>query len=238
MANQSKATYPSMPTSSWHKLREQFKRTIPSVVTDSYISSVFDITEKSARSNILPSLRYTGLIDNEGKPTDLAVKWRDDGQYQEVCEQMRREIYSSELIDLGYDNASQRNEIQRWFANSIKVGATAARKMTSFYLLLCESDPNKVAPKKATPKKVAPKKVTQSNEQKTKAKADRQGEHSSTSESQDSTELQGASRVIQENRGPELHFNIQIHISPDSTVDQIDAVFASMAKHLSSLTQR
>lgn len=31
---------------------------------------------------------------------------------------------------------------------------------------------------------------------------------------------------------PALHIDIQIHISPEATVDQIDQIFASMAKHL------
>lgn len=32
--------------------------------------------------------------------------------------------------------------------------------------------------------------------------------------------------------GPGLHIDIQIHISPESTPDQIDKIFESMAKHL------
>lgn len=32
--------------------------------------------------------------------------------------------------------------------------------------------------------------------------------------------------------GPSLHIDIQVHISPEASVDQIDHVFASMAKHL------
>ena len=32
--------------------------------------------------------------------------------------------------------------------------------------------------------------------------------------------------------GPEVHIDIQIHISPESTADQIDKIFESMAKHL------
>jgi Family of unknown function (DUF5343) len=32
--------------------------------------------------------------------------------------------------------------------------------------------------------------------------------------------------------GPEVHIDIQIHISPESSSDQIDKIFASMAKHL------
>ena len=228
MANEAKATYPKIPKLSWEKLREQFKKTLPSTATDSYIASVLEIKQNSARRTILPTLRSIGLIDNEGKPTDLAVKWRDDNQYQEVCESMRRKIYPSELIDLGYNNISQRDQIQSWFANHTLVGESAARQMTSFYLLLCEADPN-----------TAPlNKVNQSKNQKTKTKANGQGEHSSTNKSQDLPDLQNSNQANQENSGPELHFNIQIHISPDSTVDQIDAVFASMAKHLGSLNQR
>ena len=34
---------------------------------------------------------------------------------------------------------------------------------------------------------------------------------------------------------PELHIDIQIHISPQSTDTQIEKVFESMAKHLKEL---
>jgi len=34
------------------------------------------------------------------------------------------------------------------------------------------------------------------------------------------------------NAGPAVHIDIQIHISPESTADQIDKIFESMAKHL------
>ena len=30
----------------------------------------------------------------------------------------------------------------------------------------------------------------------------------------------------------DLHIDLQIHISPDSTAEQIETIFASMAKHL------
>jgi hypothetical protein len=32
--------------------------------------------------------------------------------------------------------------------------------------------------------------------------------------------------------GPALHIDIQVHISPEASPDQIDKIFASMAKHL------
>ena len=37
---------------------------------------------------------------------------------------------------------------------------------------------------------------------------------------------------------PNLHIDLQIHISPDSTPDQIDTIFASMAKHLYGMNNK
>lgn len=37
---------------------------------------------------------------------------------------------------------------------------------------------------------------------------------------------------IRKTVSPSVHIDIQIHISPDSTANQIDQIFASMAKHL------
>jgi len=41
-----------------------------------------------------------------------------------------------------------------------------------------------------------------------------------------------AKQEKQSNFQPKIHIDVQIHISPESTADQIDQIFASMAKHL------
>ena len=33
-------------------------------------------------------------------------------------------------------------------------------------------------------------------------------------------------------QNPSLHIDLQIHISPEASADQIDSIFASIAKHL------
>ncbi|KDB96737.1 hypothetical protein AZ19_0498 [Bordetella bronchiseptica E012] len=33
---------------------------------------------------------------------------------------------------------------------------------------------------------------------------------------------------------PSVHIDVQVHISPDTTPEQIDRIFASMSKHLGS----
>ena len=34
------------------------------------------------------------------------------------------------------------------------------------------------------------------------------------------------------NSGPSVHIDLQVHISPEASPDQIDNIFSSMAKHL------
>jgi hypothetical protein len=37
---------------------------------------------------------------------------------------------------------------------------------------------------------------------------------------------------------PQLHINIQLHVSPETTADQIDKIFESMAKHLKGFASK
>ena len=48
-----------------------------------------------------------------------------------------------------------------------------------------------------------------------------------------SVRMNGQGKLVhQRAAGPDLHLDIQIHISSDATAQQIDQIFASMAKHL------
>lgn len=41
-----------------------------------------------------------------------------------------------------------------------------------------------------------------------------------------------AGKASAQHHGPSVHIDIQVHIAPESSADQIDQIFASMAKHL------
>lgn len=56
MVNNKKSSFPLMPISHWWTLRTKFQQSIPGVVTDSYIATVLNMKEASARGNILPYL--------------------------------------------------------------------------------------------------------------------------------------------------------------------------------------
>ncbi len=207
-----KKAYPMMPVRQWWALRDRFRRSIPSIVTASYLASALEMDERSAQNNILPTLRATGLIDAEGKPTDLVVRWRDDDDYKAVCEEIRKKVYPKELIEVAPDASTERTKIERWFANATRAGENAVNKMASFYLLLAEGNPAKATgggpvPERERTKRPAPAKPAR------KAKV----EHPDN-----------RSRAIE----PSIHLNVQVHLSPEATPEQIDAIFASMARHL------
>lgn len=219
--NQKKKTYPQMPVTRWWELRERFKKTIPATVTPSYVASALDMSERSASANILPTLRVTKIIDGDGKPTDRAVKWRDDGQYKHVCDAIRKEVYPKELLDLAPDEeAADREEVQRWFANTTGVGHAGANKMASLYMALLQAEPGKAPGAAAAKPKAGDKRPREEAAARERTGGRRQAEA-------------GRRREVEVQRGPpSIHLNVQVHISPDMTAEQIDQVFESMARHL------
>jgi hypothetical protein len=217
-------SYPKIPGQTWWKLRESFKKTVPPVLTKASLAAMLSITEESARANILGPLKTIGIIDDTGKPTDLAYEWRDDNNYGEACIKIREKLYPAELYgsfnDIESTNADQ---IARWFISSTRCGQATAKSYANFYLLLLKATPNdnleqekssktKNATEKPSPRLNNPKESIASK----RAKA---VSHDRTTEKK----ISGM---------PELHINIQLHISPESTAEQIDKIFESMAKHL------
>lgn len=224
MAEDTKERYPNMPTNSWLTLRKKFRTTIPAKVTPSYLASVLQISENSAKNNILPSLAITGIVDEEGKPTDRAVKWRDDAQYTNVCKEIKEDIYPQEILDLASDENFDRTSVKSWFANRLGVGENASSKFASFFVTLDEADSDKEATiptqKKTKPKTEKKSKVSTSSENDKKSK-------DAVSSQQDREKEKPVGKFQ-----PKLHIDVQIHISADSSAEQIDLIFASMAKHL------
>ena len=224
MAEDIKERYPNMPTNNWLALRKKFRNTIPAKASSSYLSSALQITEDSAKNNILPSLRITGIVDEEGKPTERAVKWRDDAQYSQVCKEIMEDVYPQELLDLASDENFDRSSVQSWFANRLRVGENASRKFASFFVTLNQADLSKET---ETPER-----------NKNKPKVERKPKVFVSKQNEEKPEpIINSHQEVEKDRTtnrfqPKLHIDVQIHISPDSSAEQIDAIFASMAKHL------
>ena len=219
-----KKSFPMLPVAHWWELRKKFKQSIPGVVTDSYIATVLGMQVGSARGNVLPYLKQIGIIDDEGKTLDRAKLWRDDGRYPDVCKAIVKEVYPAELLDAVPDPKTNRGQAERWFAHSTGTGQVAVRRMAGLYEVLVEADPSKQPDKD---KKEKPQKEKQRKAARPVGGATSIGTTPAQPAASGATD-NSAKRQL----APEININLQVHISADATPDQIDQIFASMAKHI------
>ena len=227
MAEQ-KQSFPMLPINHWWALRKKFKQSIPGVVTDSYLATVLNMQENSARANVLPYLKQLQIIDEEGKTGERAKLWRDDGHYAEVCKAIREEIYPAELLDAVPNPNTDRNQAERWFANRTGAGDSAAKRMAAVYAVLVAADASKQPDQE---KKEQPRKVSQERPTPRATKAIPPSPTVPLAATYQDRHREG---LPERQQIPGININLEIHISADSTPDQIDQIFASMAKHIYS----
>ncbi|HEX3024876.1 MAG TPA: DUF5343 domain-containing protein [Chitinophagaceae bacterium] len=216
--------FPNIPVMHWNNLRAQFKRSIPGTISSNYLATVLDMTETSAKANILPSLRQIGLLDNEGKINqDLAKKFRDDDLYPKFCDEIVKKIYPQGLRDAFPDKDLNRDRIKKWFMNHTSVGNSAASRIVAFYVALVEADPNPTTTTNSTKIKDVKSKLAKA-QTKPKIKINQEEKLEQKSPPTGSGHKQSS--------GPDLNINIQIHISSDASSDQIKSIFENMAKYV------
>jgi len=223
-------SFPKIPSGNWWKLRALFKKRVPAVVTPTYLATALSMAERSASANIISPFRKIGIIDDDGKPTDLAYDWRDDEKYSDVCNTLIESCYPQEIKDLFSTPDADPQQLTNWFMSQARCGEQAARHFTRFYMLLLKADLSEAeeasAKDDSKSKKPRATRTTRTSEPNKAKKSGVEAPQQTETREPPAT----VNRIL--NRSPELHINIQLHISPESSADQIDKIFESMAKHL------
>lgn len=213
------SSFPMMPVSRWWELRERFKKTIPTDLSDSTIASILNIQERSAQNNIMPYLKKIGFINAEGKVNEIAKDWRDDVKYPEVCKKIISEIYPKDLIENYPEPEKEIDGVKRWFAHASGAGDSAVSKMATFYLTLASGKILEIGAK-----------VKKEKVQIEKAKNHRKEIKPSIIEKDQEMQKEDHKEVM--HKKTDIHIDLQIHISPELSLEQIDKIFESIAKHL------
>ena len=226
MAEDKKNGFPTIPAANWFSLREKFKQRVPNEINTSYLATALAMTTASASANVLPALRALGIVAEDAKPTELAYDWRDDDKYKEVCEKIIKNVYPQGLQDLFHDsNDASLESLKSWFMRTAKVGESAALKFARTYLMLLQGDLKQA---KDITSNIKPKATTLSKPAKDSTKSVVKPK----SQAVEVHVTEGEKVQIPTSLIPSLHIDIQIHISPESSAEQIDKIFESMAKHL------
>ena len=229
---QARRTFPNLPESNWWTLRRRFQQTVPREVDASYLATILDIGEAAA-GNLIGPLRAVGLIDENGRPTDRALAWRDDDQYRQITTDMLEQVYPQGLRDAAPPPNPDRGAVVRWFSRSTGAGQAATERMARFYLLSAAGNPagadqptGERAPRHGQPGAQA--RPTRQRQATGRAAAPGRGHEAPAP--QDQTPV--PTPTPRQSPQPSVHIDIQVHIDPAATAEQIDQIFASMARHL------
>jgi len=165
--------------------------------------------KSSNDASLLGILKAIGLVDNSGVPTGIWSKYRGAHNKTVLGEAIRAGY--AELFAV-YPDAWQRDntEIEHVFSTSSSAGKQVIAKTVATFKALCECAEFGAAENQ-------PSQLVQTGPM-----------HSPISNSHP----QPVHSVASNGPNPSVHIDIQIHISPEASTDQIDQIFKSMAKHL------
>lgn len=216
--------YPKIPLKAWRTLRAKAASAPSTKFTASTVAALLGMASPgSARDNIVTPLRRVGLIDDEGALTPRGNKWRVDASYGEACDEILAEVYPDDLAALRNGSGEPDPQaVKTWFDHQ-GFGDSNARQMAATYSLIAgkqipepPTEQNGNSPRKQSPRKLS------SAAPKAKDPEPRKEEVG-----EDAPPRQRA-----RSGGPNVHLDIQIHIPADASVEQIDQIFESMARHL------
>jgi hypothetical protein len=217
-------TYPSLSVSAWRTLRARSVSAPSTKFTPGNIAALLGLSStQSATNNVVLPMRRLGLMDDDGSLTPRGQKWRVDSSFADACQEILDHVYPDELTMLTDDDGTPNaQKVKLWFDRQ-GFGASNARGMASTYVMIASKQlPDAVGEAKKTVPKAAPRKASSAGAVK------RSQQSSVNSRADDSPPKQHAER----SDGPNVHLDIQIHIPADASADQIDQIFASMARHL------
>lgn len=208
-------SFPQIPATVWWGIRDILKKTTRASLNESFLAVQLGVQPAAARQ-YATELRRVGLVDEEGKPTDLALKWRLDDNYRDAVAEILSSAYSEELLSLA-PTIDEKEKAISWFQYQ-GLGEGAARNKAATFFLIGSPEPGQSATRTNGNTSVSKK-------HKKKLKPT---ETPSVSEPapQTTNEPQNKPTVFP------INLNLQIHISSEASAEQIDAIFGSMRKHL------
>lgn len=204
MADFSYTTVPGKLTGLMEKIRSAG---VPTKASGQWLKSIGFTSSNDA--SLVGVLKQIGFVDGSGVPTDVWKKYRGTNHKHVLADAIRTGYSALFSVYEDADSRSQQ-ELENVFRSTSTAGSQVIGKATVTFRNLC-------------------------------ALADFSGSHAHVAAVHAADPLhhpvknqpvhQGG-QMAQDPSSPSVHIDIQVHISPESSPEQIDQIFASMAKHL------
>jgi hypothetical protein len=215
-----RAAYPQIPSTVWWGVRGLLKRSPSAKVDPEMLGATLGVQPVAARQYLSELIRV-GILDEDGKATNVALKWRQDDEYAGAVEELASTAYPEGLITIAPPGDADRQTVVNWFVSQ-NLGEGAAKNKAATYLLVTSKEPND-APAKAS--------VTTNNSPSTKGSTGLPKKGPTRKAAEKDGAKQRKSKDESSGLLP-LNVNVQIHISADASSDQIESIFAAMRKYL------
>ncbi|MGY6644680.1 MAG: DUF5343 domain-containing protein [Salinarimonas sp.] len=178
---------------------------VPPKVTNAWLKTIGFTSSND--SSLVGILRKVGFVDGSGAPTERWGQFRGL-QGKAVLGECIRQGYS-ELYSV-YPDAHLRSntELEHVFSSSSKAGKHAIQKAVSTF------------------KNLAAEAEFSNGSVDGDTRFEAELLHAPVADTE------AAARAGAKTNSPSLHIDIQVHISSEASADQIDQIFASMARHL------
>ncbi len=237
MANSESRTksYPAIPAKNWWQLRKKFQGSVPSTVSLTYLTTTLGVGEVSGKK-LLGYLKTLGLLDDSLKPTQVAFDWRSDSDYINSCNQMFEIVYPDELRHIDQGDKIDRQAVKTWFERDTRKGTNQVDQYVSMYALL--RYPSLEGAKETRPVRniASPKNTKPSTRAASSSSNQKTISHTPQLNAVPLDNSISHVPAIPSSRSglhhPNIHLDIQIHISPESSNEQIESIFKNMSKYI------
>lgn len=218
-------SFPQIPSTVWWGVRALLQRTPRAKFDDQMLAAELGVQPVAAKQYFV-ELRRVGILDDDGRGTELASRWRMAESYVEAVKEIAQRVYPEGLVTIAPPGAAERQKVVNWFMNQ-GLGEGSAKNKAATYLLITNdepgaspsSTPRSAAPKSTGKKEPATKSATTSSRPKVSPKAISSANRTQNAENGDSNIMP-------------LNVNVQIHISADASSEQIESIFLAMKKYL------
>lgn len=209
--------YPQIPSNVWWGLRALLKRR-PTVRVDEMLLASDLGVQLVAAKQYLKELKRAKLLDDDGRPTDVANKWRNDETYAEAVEAIVSEVYPESLRLTSPPGEASRAKVVNWFTLQ-GLGTGAAGNKAATYLMISSGEPLDLSAGGAQKSKG------------TVAKAPREAPEGRREGKKKADVREDVGKTRRDISMP-LNINVQVHISADASNEQIETIFRSMRRYL------
>ena len=218
-----KKTYPQIPATVWWGVRNILANS-PSVTIDDRYLAVQLSVQPAAAKQYKAELMNVGILDQDGKATELAKKWRVDGTYADAVKELIESNYPQGLRNIAPVEEGDRQKAVAWFMHD-GLGKGAASNKAATYMLIGAETPGDNLQKQAGNKNVKSNKSA-------KAKTDTPVRVQEFTQAKERQARSGNREFTAENNSFPLNVNLQIHIGADAGQEQIESIFAAMRRYL------